>query len=266
MPHVVCVRQAPPAKLLAGRPSQARTAIAAITAAAIAGTLGLLGCATGDEPTRGSFDETTAGDAAPQGDAATTSKLPSDGGAESATTKDDAAATGPRAPAAGEVFFTEMMINPDGLSDEFGEWVELYNTTDEPLSLEQCHLGDESVPKDDHVIANPIVVPAKTAVVVGRTSKASENGGVSGIVYAYGNAFVLANTGDAAILTCNGVVVDRVAFTSTWPFGKGATMQLRVSYLSASANDAPSAWCTATLSFGSGAQFGTPGNTQNHCP
>jgi hypothetical protein len=167
---------------------------------------------------------------------------------------------------AGEVIFTEMMINPDPLSDEFGEWVELYNTTDAPLSLAQCRLGDEGAPKDDREIDRDVIIPAKSAIVMGRSGSPAINGGLEGVVFEYGNGFVLANTGDSAILTCSDVVIDRVVFTSNWPFGRGATMQLKVSARNAAANDTPGNWCLATLSFGTSAQKGTPGNTQNHCP
>lgn len=213
----------------------------------------------------------TGGDASPEdtGDASVTDAAPTStatsGDASRPETGTDAAAQG-RRPAVGEVIFSEMMINPDGVSDELGEWVELYNTTDAPLSLAQCRLGDEGSPKDDREIDRDVVIPAKGAIVMGRSATVSANGGLSGVVFEYGSGFVLANAGDSAILTCNGAVIDRVDFTSSWPFGKGVTMQVRQSARTATANDAPGGWCLATLSFGTGAQKGTPGNTQNHCP
>jgi len=218
-------------------------------------------CATG------SADAPEPGDDASVADAPTTTS-PSDGG-RPPPGPDGApndATSGTRKPAVGEVIFSEMMINPDGLSDEFGEWVELYNTTDTPLSLAQCRLSDDGSPKDDREIDREVVIPAKSAIVLGRSGSASANGGISGVAFEYGNGFVLANTGDSAILTCNGAVIDRVDFTSTWPFGKGITMQVKQSARTASANDSPGAWCLATLSFGPATQKGTPGNTQNHCP
>ncbi len=171
-----------------------------------------------------------------------------------------------RTPVAGEVIFSELMINPDGVSDELGEWLELYNTTDTPLNLAQCRLTDEATPADDRVIDADVIVPPKSAVVLGRSSKPAENGGISGMVFAYANTFVLANGGDSAVLVCKGATIDKVAFTTSWPFDKGVTMQLKVSARTAAANDSPTAWCKSTLSFGTGSQLGTPGNTANHCP
>lgn len=205
----------------------------------------------------------------PEADAAVSPEAGPDGATSSDTgapVPDGGSAAGPRAPTVGEVIFSEMMINPDGVSDEFGEWVELYNTTATPLSLRGCRLSDESAPKDDKTIDVDVVVPAKSAVVLARSTDPSKNGGIVGAVFEYGASFVLANGGDTTILSCGGAEVDRVVFASTWPFGKGATMQLRTSALGATANDAASGWCLATLGFGSGSQRGTPGNTQNHCP
>jgi hypothetical protein len=229
-------------------------------ALALVGLAVTAACATGSASTTEDPADATPDDAAPT----PTGTVPRD--ASAPESGGEASTQGLRRPGAGEVVFTEMMINPDGVSDEFGEWVELYNTTDTPLGLAQCRLSDESSPKDDREIDRDVVVPAKSAIVLGRSASAAANGGLSGVTFEYGNGFVLANTGDSAILTCNGVVVDRVDFTSTWPFGKGVTMQVKQSARNATANDTPGNWCLATLSFGTGAQKGTPGNTQNHCP
>ena len=46
-------------------------------------------------------------------------------------------------PQTGEVIFTEVMLDPhNGLRDETAEWLEIYNTTDQPFSLEECQLSD----------------------------------------------------------------------------------------------------------------------------
>jgi len=218
-------------------------------------------CATGTSSNGDDPAVDGGSDAAP-----TTSAPPSNDGGR-ADGASDSATSGARAPAVGEVIFSEMMINPDGLSDEFGEWVELYNTTDLPLELAKCRLGDEGTPKDDREIDVPsLVIPAKSAIVLARSGTASANGGISGVAFEYGNTFILANTGDSTVLTCGGTVIDKVVFTTAFPFDKGASMQVKVSARTATANDAPAGWCKATLSFGTGAQFGTPGNTQNHCP
>ena len=46
-------------------------------------------------------------------------------------------------PQTGQVIFTEVMLDPhNGLRDETAEWLEIYNTTDQPFSLEDCQLSD----------------------------------------------------------------------------------------------------------------------------
>lgn len=216
-------------------------------------------CATGTV-VRGEVDDSS--DASLDAEGADGGPTPRDAGAPDAVVD---GASGPRAPAAGEVIFSELMINPDGVSDELGEWVELYNTTDTPLSLAGCRLTDESSPKDDKLVDVPVVLPAKSAVVLAREADSAQNGGLTGAVLEYGPSFVLANGGDTTLLVCGSTEVDRVTFTSTWPFAKGTTMQLRQSARNATANDLAASWCLATLTYGSGTQRGTPGNTQNHC-
>ena len=220
----------------------------------------LAACATGTV-VRGEVDDSA--DASVDAEAVDGALPPRDAGAPDAVVDGSSA---PRAPAAGEVIFSEMMINPDGVSDELGEWIELYNTTDAPLSLAGCRLTDESSPKDDKLVDVPVVLPAKSAVVLAREADSAQNGGLTGAVLEYGPSFVLANGGDTTVLVCGSTEVDRVTFASTWPFAKGTTMQLRQSARSATANDLAASWCTATLTYGTGTQRGTPGNTQNHCP
>lgn len=217
-------------------------------------------CATGTV-VRGEVDDSS--DASLDAEAVDGGSTPRDGGGPDAAID---AGSGPRAPAVGEVIFSEMMINPDGLGDDLGEWIELYNTTDAPLSLAGCRLTDDSSPRDDKLVDSPVVIPPKSAVVLARESDSAQNGGLSGAVLEYGPSFVLANGGDVTILVCGSTEVDRVTFTSTWPFAKGTTMQLRQSSRNATANDLAASWCLATLTYGSGTQRGTPGNTQNHCP
>jgi hypothetical protein len=232
--------------------------ILALTCVCVASLLAA--CATGTV-VRGEVDDSS--DASVDAEPVDGALPPRDAGAPDAAVD---GASGPRAPAAGEVIFSELMINPDGVSDELGEWIELFNTTDAPLSLAGCRLTDESSPKDDKLVDGPVVIPAKSAIVLAREGDSAQNGGLVGAVLEYGPSFVLANGGDTAVLVCGTTEVDRVTFTSTWPFAKGTTMQLRQSARSATANDLVGSWCPATLTYGTGTQRGTPGNTQNHCP
>ena len=48
-------------------------------------------------------------------------------------------------PEVGDVFFTEVMYNPDGgLADQTGEWFEVFNGSGRPLWLGGCQVSDGS--------------------------------------------------------------------------------------------------------------------------
>lgn len=72
--------------------------------------------------------------------------------------------------------------------------------------------------------------------------------------------------GDDEIVLLNptGAVVDRVAWDRSWGLQPGVAWQLDPSVTSASGNDAASAWCAATRTYG-GADLGTPGEANDAC-
>ncbi len=64
--------------------------------------------------------------------------------------------------------------------------------------------------------------------------------------------------------TADGRTIDRVAYDLTWPVQAGVALQLDPSVTTQSGNDAVTAWCLATDSFGDG-DLGTPGAANNSC-
>ncbi len=173
-----------------------------------------------------------------------------------------------RAPQGGELVISEMMPNPLTASDDGGEWIELVNVAAVPLLLDGCLLTDLNVPPDDEVMfPSGLVVMPGQYLVVAKSASTAENGGINGVVLAFGTSFTLANGGDEAVLVCNGLSIDSVAYDSvgSWPFSSGVAMQLPPTMLSASANDLASNWCAATTSYGAG-DSGTPGTANASCP
>lgn len=182
----------------------------------------------------------------------------SDGGAGGTAATGGAPPDG-ATPRQGELVFVELFPDPAGLSDFDAEWFELKNVTDQPLSLDRCRLMDRDVDGDDLSLAGAGIVIAPGAVALfAKKADPSVNGGLTDVVYAFGNDFSLGNGGDEARLECDAIRIDEVAYTTSWPFGAGRSMQLRPASEDASSNDDPANWCTATTSYAPG-ELGSPG-------
>ncbi len=170
----------------------------------------------------------------------------------------------PAAPAVGELVISEFMPNPDLVTDDDGEWLELTNVSAGPVNIEGCILYDASTDEDVIDSGLPIVVPAGGTVVLAKAVDMALNGGIAGVPYGFGTSYTLANTGDEIRLECAGAVVDQVVYLDTWAFDAGVAVQLDPASLDATANDAPANWCAATAAYGVG-DLGTPGQANAGC-
>lgn len=150
----------------------------------------------------------------------------------------------------GDLVFTELMPDPTLLSDALGEWIEIHNSTEQALALTGCVLSDDS---RDHYVFAELHVAANGYAVLGRSSMAAEQ---VDVVY---DGVALTNTEDELVLTCDDVVIDRIAYGAGFPRTAGRTMQLDPNALNASDNDVAQNWCI-------GMGGGTPGHFNAACP
>ncbi|HEY2736488.1 MAG TPA: lamin tail domain-containing protein [Polyangiales bacterium] len=168
------------------------------------------------------------------------------------------AATVPLTPppsAAGQLAFSELMIDPKTLSDAKGEWFELANLSGVALDLQGCSLEDAD---KAHPIADSVVVPAAGYLTIAR----SQN---PGFAPGYVTSFSFTNSADSIALRCGDIEIDRVAYDKAggYPVTSGASLSLDPSRLGAATNDSASAWCAATESYGP--ELGTPGRANPVC-
>jgi len=164
---------------------------------------------------------------------------------------------GQTAPRQGEVLITEIMANPDAVSDANGEWFEIWNATDHDLLLNGLTLKDAG--SNQHVItsAEKLVLPAKSYWLLARNGNELTNGGVV-VNYVFQN-FTLGNSSDQIIINAaDETLVDQVSYGSGWPVVSGASMELHPDYQSFSGNDFPEHWLPAKIVFGAGDK-GSPG-------
>ena len=164
----------------------------------------------------------------------------------------------------GILVITEVMIDPDNTGDTNGEWVEVYNASDQTIDLRDWIIGDDG--SDSHTIGalNPIPIAPWSYGVLARNTNPTLNCGVSAD-YGY-SSFSLGNSGDEVVLTAAGCVVDRISFSGTFD-NPATTKQLDPDSMTAAANDATGnseIWCDAQSAMTCG-DYGTPGAENTDC-
>jgi len=167
--------------------------------------------------------------------------------------------------AAGDLVITEIMSNPQSVSDPDGEWFEVFNTTDHDLYLNGLRI--ESDPGEVHDIADAtlLTVPAGTWFVFGSNGDALTNGGVD-VGYVY-DTIRLSNEDDTLALYAGDVLLDAVAWDNgaTMPDPAGASMSLDDLFLGAAANDDADGWCASYEPWAAGTDDGSPGGPNPYC-
>ena len=155
------------------------------------------------------------------------------------------------------VVITEIMANPASVSDSYGEWFEITNTTDTTISLNGWTMKDSD--SDMHYIQidnQDVTIDPGQFFVFARNGNLSSNGGVvSDYVY---SGFSLSNNEDEIILMdSGGAVVDEVQYESEWNFLSGISKEI---HDVDSDNNLVENWFVSTISYGSG-DYGTPGSS-----
>lgn len=93
-------------------------------------------------------------------------------------------------PTNGQLVISEFMADPESVSDDQGEWVELTSASTSPLQLMGVTLSDNGT--NSFTITDDIVLLPFEQVVIGRSADATSNGGVA-VDVATGPAMTLNN-------------------------------------------------------------------------
>ena len=160
-----------------------------------------------------------------------------------------------------DLVITEIMYDPsDGVADDKGEWLEIYNATGDDIDINGYRLADAG--GNMHIIQNggPLMVAAGAYFVFGVNFYESENGGVE-VDYLLPYAiFQLDNSADEVILMDKfGMELDRVEYAEGqgWPVASGASLSLIHPNLD---NNVAGNWALAATAWGATANLGTPGS------
>ncbi len=179
---------------------------------------------------------------------------------------DEEAETSYSLPTPGDVIFTEFLANTTGsVAEQLGEWLEIYNMTDETLSLGGLTLCDSSDANCEVLPMELMIGPNETLLFAGSANPA-ENGGLTNVAYDF--AFSLNNSGDALRLFdggATGTLINSVDAT-TWSQDAGYSWQLDVDYYDPIYNDDAVYWCHCANEYvADGPHFGTPGAMNVSC-
>jgi hypothetical protein len=160
-----------------------------------------------------------------------------------------------RAPRAGELAITELLVDPAG-NDLGHEWVEIANLTDDALDLATLRLADDATefPFDAGILG------PRALLVLGQSADRAHNGDAP-VDRAYGTRLAFNNGADRLSLCAGpcagGVVLASFAWTTA---SFGAAYAGRAVIVTAAG-----ATCPATEPYGSGADLGTPGRPNPPC-
>ena len=153
------------------------------------------------------------------------------------------------------IVISEIMANPGSVSDSYGEWFEIVNTTDSTIDLQGWSIKD--LDGDDHELSSDqasILISPEEYFVLAKNNDQSLNGGVE-VDYVY-EGYSLSNSDDEVILLdASGSVVDEVHYSNGWPFSSGVSMEIHDPLID---NALIGSWFSSTSSYGNG-DMGSPG-------
>ncbi|MCB9473052.1 MAG: lamin tail domain-containing protein [Candidatus Delongbacteria bacterium] len=161
----------------------------------------------------------------------------------------------------GDLVVSEILQNPNVVSDAVGEWFEVYNATDNAIDLLGLTFNDNGV--NTFTVDVSVVVAPHDYAVLGLNGDTMLNGGVT-LDYVYPGSYNLGNGADAIIILEGATEIDRVEYDggTAWPDPTGASMYLLDLN---SDNNVGANWSTSTTPFGAG-DLGTPGGAAPSAP
>ncbi|MCP4808018.1 MAG: lamin tail domain-containing protein [Proteobacteria bacterium] len=189
------------------------------------------------------------------------------GGGSDETEEPGSSRDSARAPKRGEVVINELLIDPDGVSDADGEWVELWNVGSAWVDLEGARLADEGV-DDIEIEGSDLVVEPGGFLVVCAEDSTWDNGGVdcqATFVYeTWGGGFAMSNIEDEVVLYAgDGTKLDDVSWGEGFA-AVGEAMGVDPDQASVNLNDDLSDWCEQWGWLNSG-DMGNPGEENDWC-
>jgi len=156
------------------------------------------------------------------------------------------------------VVINEIMLNPLSVEDELGEWIEIYNNSEEIIDLQNWYIQDAET--DLHVIQESLILSPGDFLVLGINANETLNGGVV-VDYQYSNFYLDNSEDEIMILSPDGVLMDSLAYADGlfFPNLEGSAMALLDANME---NSCGFSWRKATSAYGNG-DLGSPGQSNS---
>ncbi|MEM9457142.1 MAG: hypothetical protein AAGF11_23390 [Myxococcota bacterium] len=184
---------------------------------------------------------------------------PSCGGVSTGTCNDGGNERDLIRPMAGDLVITELMPNPDVVTDANGEWFEVLVTAE--VDLNGLEFGDDPTNPDATLPpgGDCITVSAGQRVILARNADPTQNGGLPAVVGTFG--FGLTNGGGTLFVGYGGEALDTITWSGS---PTGASITLDPAAENPTDNDNAANFCTATEPYGAG-DLGSPGTVGPAC-
>jgi hypothetical protein len=164
----------------------------------------------------------------------------------------------------GDLFITEYLADPVGVSDSAAEYFEIFNRLEDSIDLSGLEIRDDGV--NSMTVSSLIIAPGAFAVF------SSSDGSALGITpdYVYGGSMSLTNTDDEiGLFRPDNTLIHKVVYTDGDFFGDGISHELGVAGLATpSIVTGPAAgfdFVAGSLILPLG-NFGSPGSAGNTLP
>ena len=177
----------------------------------------------------------------------------------------------------GDVVITEIMAYPKFVSDNDGEWIEIYNPGNAAIAINGWILKDSGVNVHKIEAKTTLLVPPKGYIVLAGSADPGSNGGIVA-TYAWHKAgakalFELSNSfADDVILEWNSLIIDKVSYVPKtkdvgYPLVQGKSMSLDKTKLNHVDNDKYQNWCEGKVNYGPAivVNLGSPGQPNPSC-
>ncbi len=182
---------------------------------------------------------------------------PACGGTPMGTCMDGAAERDVVVPQPGDLVITELMPNPDAVTDANGEWIEILAIN--AVDLNGLNIGDGPMDGSPARLAGGgecLAVPAGGRAVIAKSADMSMNGGLVDAWVPESGAISLSNSGDQTLSIWIGEdELDVITWSGSTA---GAAWTVDADAEDPVLNDDPANWCLASDPYGNG-DFGTPG-------
>ena len=164
----------------------------------------------------------------------------------------------------GNLLITEIMYNPEALSDTEGEWFEIYNASASTIDLNQLTIRKGA--DVQFTLSESYLLNAGDFFVFSKSASATSNAG-----FVYGASLTLTNAGDHLVLAnygtngADGSVIAEVDYgLPGFPTATGISLNLDPDAFSANLAKDGANWCLATSPYETG-DLGTPGLQNTVC-